>query len=241
MQAGSSEDGRDFAARYAEAIFTAQQTLGDAQEFYADIKRRARRVGRDPDHAARCCPASCPFIGSTEAEAARCEEEFDELTQPEYALRPAATRLTGVDLSATTSTSRCPRDLAPPRTQIEGAKPRYTLIVDIVARASSSTVRAADAAGSAAAAATASSPARRSRSPTRSRSGPTNGAADGFNVMPPWLPAGFEVFVDQVVPILRERGLFRTEYTGSTLRDHYGLDRPASQYVTTSTIEKETA
>ncbi len=56
------------------------------------------------------------------------------------------------------------------------------------------------------------------------------GAADGFNIMPPVLPSGLETFVDQVVPILQERGLFRTEYTGSTLREHYGLERPANQY-----------
>jgi alkanesulfonate monooxygenase SsuD/methylene tetrahydromethanopterin reductase-like flavin-dependent oxidoreductase (luciferase family) len=52
------------------------------------------------------------------------------------------------------------------------------------------------------------------------------GAADGFNIMPPVLPSGLEVFVDEVVPILQRRGLFRTEYTGTTLRDHYGLPRP---------------
>jgi alkanesulfonate monooxygenase SsuD/methylene tetrahydromethanopterin reductase-like flavin-dependent oxidoreductase (luciferase family) len=53
------------------------------------------------------------------------------------------------------------------------------------------------------------------------------GAADGFNVMPPILPTGLEDFVDHVVPILQRRGLFRTEYTGQTLRDHYGLERPS--------------
>jgi hypothetical protein len=65
------------------------------------------------------------------------------------------------------------------------------------------------------------------------------GAADGFNVMPPWLPGGIDVFIDEVVPLLRERGLFRTEYTGTTLREHLGLDRPASQYAPTP--QKETA
>ncbi|WP_307812987.1 ABC transporter permease subunit [Micromonospora coerulea] len=58
----------------------------------------------------------------------------------------------------------------------------------------------------------------------------TQGAADGFNVMPPLLPHGLEAFVDHVVPLLRERGLFRPEYTGRTLREHYGLPRPASTY-----------
>jgi hypothetical protein len=60
----------------------------------------------------------------------------------------------------------------------------------------------------------------------------THGAADGFNVMPAALPSGLEDFVGQVVPILQSRGLFRTEYTGRTLRDHYGLARPENQYKT---------
>ncbi|MZE72344.1 LLM class flavin-dependent oxidoreductase, partial [Streptomyces sp. SID5789] len=54
------------------------------------------------------------------------------------------------------------------------------------------------------------------------------GAADGFNVMPPWLPGGFDLFADQVVPLLRARGLFRTAYEAATLRGHYGLPRPAA-------------
>jgi hypothetical protein len=58
----------------------------------------------------------------------------------------------------------------------------------------------------------------------------TGGAADGFNVMPPLLPSGLTDFVEQVVPELRRRGLFRTEYTGTTLREHYGLARPASRF-----------
>ena len=56
-----------------------------------------------------------------------------------------------------------------------------------------------------------------------------SGAADGFNVMPPWLTGGFEVFADEVLPILRARGLFRTDYTGTTLREHYGLARPVNR------------
>ena len=56
------------------------------------------------------------------------------------------------------------------------------------------------------------------------------GAADGFNVMPPYLTGGFDNFVAEVVPILRKRGLFRQDYSGTTLRDHYGLPRPDSLY-----------
>ena len=59
----------------------------------------------------------------------------------------------------------------------------------------------------------------------------TERAADGFNVMPPYLPGGLEDFVDKVVPILQQRGLFRTEYTSTTLRGHYGLSEPGSRHV----------
>lgn len=55
-----------------------------------------------------------------------------------------------------------------------------------------------------------------------------NGAADGFNVMPPYLPGGLDDFVDMVIPVLQERGLFRREYKGSTLRENLGLKRPAN-------------
>jgi len=56
------------------------------------------------------------------------------------------------------------------------------------------------------------------------------GAADGFNLMPDMFPSGAQIFVDEVVPILRRRGIFRTEYTGTTLRQHLGLEKPVSQY-----------
>ncbi len=84
VQAGSSEDGRDFAARHAEAIFTAQQTLADGQEFYADIKARAASFGRDPDQLL-VLPGIVPAIGSTEAEARELEQELDRLIRPEFA------------------------------------------------------------------------------------------------------------------------------------------------------------
>ena len=58
-----------------------------------------------------------------------------------------------------------------------------------------------------------------------------NGAADGFNIMPPVLPTGLTDFVDQVVPILQQRGLFRTEYEGRTLRENLGLKRPANSFI----------
>jgi len=58
----------------------------------------------------------------------------------------------------------------------------------------------------------------------------TDGAADGFNIMPPLLPVQLDIFSAEVIPILQRRGLFRTQYTGKTLREHYGLARPNSVF-----------
>jgi len=182
VQAGSSEDGRSFAARYAEAIFTAHQTLQNAQAFYTDVTARALALGR---RQPLILPGISPFIGSTEAEALALQAEFDELTQPEYSLQQLH-RLAGA--RGHWVVAGTPEQIAD---QIEEWF--------------------------------------------------TNGAADGFNVMPPWLTGGFDLFADHVVPILRSRGLFRRSYTGSTLREHYGLSRPDSQYDTLPTAEVASA
>ena len=88
VQAGSSEDGRGFAAQFAEAIFTAHQTIESARAFYADIKTRARQLGRNPDHI-RILPGISPFIGSTQAEADRPGRR---VATPQLDARPQARR-----------------------------------------------------------------------------------------------------------------------------------------------------
>jgi FMN-dependent oxidoreductase (nitrilotriacetate monooxygenase family) len=227
VQAGSSQDGRDFAAQHAEAIFTAQQTLEDAQEFYADIKARATTFGRDPERLL-VLPGIVPAIGSTEAEARALEEELDALILPEYARRQLA-RTLRVAPERLPLDEQLPDDL-PDEDQIEGAKSRYTLIVTLARRERLTVRQLIGRLGG--------GRGHRTFSGTPEQVADaiehwfTHGAADGFNVMPPALPSGLEAFVDHVVPILQRRGLFRTEYTGSTLRDHYGLDRPDSQYAT---------
>ena len=86
VQAGSSEDGKELAAQYAEAVFTAQQTLQDAQSFYSDLKARARALGRHPD-SIKILPGIVPALGGTEAEARALEAELEQLIKPEYARR----------------------------------------------------------------------------------------------------------------------------------------------------------
>jgi FMN-dependent oxidoreductase (nitrilotriacetate monooxygenase family) len=225
VQAGSSEDGRSFAAQYAEAVFTAQQTRPDAQQFYADMKRRAAAVGRDPS-GMKILPGIVPVIGSTEAEATRLERELDDLIKPEHArLQLAKTlRVSPDDLALD---AQLP-DALPDEDEIEGAKSRYTLIVNLARRERLTVRQLIGRLGG--------GRGHRTFSGTPEQVVEAivdwfdHGAADGFNIMPAALPSGLEVFVDQVVPLLVKRGLFRAEYDGVTLRDHYGLSRPVSRY-----------
>ncbi|MCU7727540.1 LLM class flavin-dependent oxidoreductase [Actinoplanes sp. KI2] len=224
VQAGSSENGRTFAAKYAEAVFTAHQTLGDAQAFYDDLKRRALEFGRDPGHV-KILPGIVPVIGSTETEAREREAELNRLIRPEYAL-PQLAELLGVDPADLRLDDELPAGL-PEEEQIEGAKSRRTLVVNL-ARRERLTVREVIArlGGGRGHLTFAGTPVQVADAIQRWYD---EGAADGFNVMPPVLPAGLDAFVDQVVPILQERGLFRTEYSGHTLREHLGLPRPENR------------
>ncbi len=225
VQAGSSDDGRAFAARYAEAVFTAHQTLSSAQKFYADIKHQAAGLGRRPEHI-RILPGISPFIGSTESEAKALFDEFNDLIQPAYSLGQLR-QMIGLDLSGYDLDGPFPRHLVDERGP-RGVASRFRLVLDIVDR-EQPTIRQlihrlAGARGHYIIAGTPE------RIADEIQLWFENGAADGFNVMPPWLTGGFDVFADEVVPILRRRGLFRSEYAGTTLRDHFGLPRPDSLY-----------
>ena len=225
VQAGSSEDGREFAARYAEAVFTAQQTLAEAQQFYADLKSRARRLGRDPD-LVKILPGLVPVIGSTEAEARALEDELEELIVPEHGLAHLA-QVLEVPPDALALDRKLP-DSVYARPPVQGAQSRYQLVVDL-ARRDDLTVRQligrlGGGRGHRTFAGTPEQVAGTIEEWSRA------GAADGFNVMPAALPSGLETFVAQVIPILRGRGLFRTGYAGRTLREHYGIPRPGSQF-----------
>lgn len=225
VQAGSSEDGRGFAARFAEAIFTAHQTFGSAREFYADIKKRARTYDRNPEHI-RILPGISPFVGSTSAEARALEEQFNDLIQPAFSLTQL-NNMIGVDLSGYDLDGAFPRHLIDTRAP-GGVASRFQLIVDIIDR-ERPTIRKLlhRLSGGRGHWVIAGTP---EEIADNIQHWFENGAADGFNVMPPWLTGGFDRFADYVVPILRKRGLFRDDYAGATLRDHYGLPRPESVF-----------
>ncbi|MGY9047768.1 NtaA/SnaA/SoxA/DszA family monooxygenase [Puniceibacterium antarcticum] len=223
VQAGQSEDGRALAAATAEVIFTAHQRLDTAQEFYRDIKARAAANGRNPDHVL-IMPGVSPFVGRTEEEA---REKYDRLTsyileEDGIALLNGLTGgtldLKGVDLDG-------PLPSAPPT---EGMKSRQTLIRQI-ADENNFTIRElyqwiASARGHYTIIGTPVQIA------DMLQEWFENEAADGFNILPPWLPTALDDFVDLVIPELQRRGLFRTAYEGTTLRENLGLPFPINRH-----------
>lgn len=221
VQAGSSEDGKQLAARIAEGVFTAQQTLESAREFYADLKTRAAAVGRNPD-TIKILPGIVPVIGATEAQAHDRQRALDEAIVPEHAHRQLAATL-GIPAEELDLDARLPAEL-PAEDAIEGAKSRYTLIVELARRDQLTVRELISRLGGGRGHRTFTGTAEQVADTIEEWF--TTGAADGFNVMPAVLPSGLTDFVDAVVPILRKRGLFRTAYESTTLRGHYGLARP---------------
>jgi FMN-dependent oxidoreductase (nitrilotriacetate monooxygenase family) len=223
VQAGSSLNGRIFAGRYAEAVFTAQRTLEEGQAFYADLKQRASEHGRREEDIV-ILPGVVPYLGSTEAEAQAREQEFTDHINPDHGLRQIS-RIFGVDLTGADLDKPLPE--VPAEDDIEGHKSRSTLISNL-ANGENLTVR--QLLGK-----LGGGRGHRTFTGTPEQLADdlelwfTNGAADGFNIMPPAYPADLEAFVDHVVPILRKRGLFRERYEEATLRGHYGLERPANR------------
>lgn len=223
VQAGASEAGRDLAARTAEVIFTANQTLADAQAFYSDVKGRLPRFGRRPDQLL-IMPGIFPVLGGTEAEAQENYDFIQSLVHPSIAWAILKQYYVGVDLSGYSLDDRAP----PLPTDTELNKSRLKLVSDLAS--TGLTLRQlylslATARGHRTVVGTPEQVA------DAIQLWFENGAADGFNIMPPILPTGLSDFVDQVVPILQRRGLFRTEYAGRTLRENLGLDRPINRFV----------
>jgi len=169
-----------------------------------------------------------PMIGSTEAEAQRLAREVNELTDPEVGRRRLSNRFGGHDFShVPLDRPLSPEDFPDPGS-VEAARSRTEVIINYVRR-EKATLRQllGYLAGARGHFATAGTP---EQIADLIEDWFIDGAADGFNIMPPLLPVQLDLFSAEVIPILQRRGLFRTEYQGTMLREHYGLPWPASDF-----------
>jgi FMN-dependent oxidoreductase (nitrilotriacetate monooxygenase family) len=224
VHTASSADGQEFAARYAEVVLTAQQNLGDAAAFALEVKSRAAAYGREADVPV-IMPGIAPVIGSTEAEARRLARELTELQLAEPGVSQLSDLLE-VDVSGLDPNRPIPAGLLPREEELTDQ--RFALITDLAIR-ERLTVRqiVARLSGGRGHRTVVGTPEQIADS---LQEWSQAGAADGFTVAPPILPGGLTTFVEQVVPVLQRRGLFRTEYDLGTLRERYGVARPEDHF-----------
>ena len=220
VQAGASEAGRQIAAETAEAVFGASGTIEDARAFYADVKGRMDAFGRNRDHM-KILPGCFVVVGSSLEEAQEKRARLDSLVHYESAIASLSVAL-GVDAARFDPDRPLPE--IPETNQSKSGRERAIRL----ARREHLTVRQlAQRLGGFAGLAMLGTPAMIA---DQMQEWLETEACDGFNVMFPFLPAGVEEFVDQVVPELQRRGLCRREYEGRTLREHIGLPRPANRF-----------
>ncbi len=220
IQAGSSETGQQFAAKNADVVFTVQNDLDKAKRFYSQVKQLAQSHNRSSDDI-KIMPGLFPIIGDTQAEAEAHFRQLQDLVDRKIGTALLGGVFDNIDLSGYEDD-----ELFPELEEADGTRSRFQLVME-TARREGLTVREvylrfASARGHLTVIGTAEQIADRMELWLR------EGAADGFNIMPPYMPGGMTDFIDKVIPILQQRGLFRTEYAGETLREHLGLSRPAS-------------
>ena len=226
-QAGASEAGKEFAAATAEVVFTPANSLQDAKTFYADLKGRMSRYGRETDQL-KIMPGLNPIVGASEAEAREKHEYLQSLIHPDVGRELLSWDLAGMDLRDVPVDQELPYDRIPADTL--GSKSTLQRIVEM-AKAEKLTIRQlyqryGGARGQQTLVGTAEQIA------DHMEHWFLEGGVDGFLIQPAYSPGGFRDFVDLVVPELQSRGVFRTEYEGKTLRDNLGLRRPDSRYST---------
>jgi FMN-dependent oxidoreductase (nitrilotriacetate monooxygenase family) len=222
VQAGASDDGRALAAETADVIFTAQPSIEGARAFYEDVKARMRRHDRDPDDV-KIMPGFFVTVGRSADEAREKFATLQRLIHPKAGLLLLSNFL-AMDMSAYDVDGPVP-ELPPSKTRSS----RAALMVDL-ARRDNLTIRQlyTRIAGGRGHYQIAGTP---MEIADRLEEWFTTGAADGFNIMPPVLPQSLEDFVALVIPELQRRGLFRTAYEGTTLRESLGLKWPVDRHV----------
>jgi N-acetyl-S-(2-succino)cysteine monooxygenase len=222
VQAGASGTGRDVAARLAEIVFTAQTTFEQAKIFYSDVMERLPRFGRTPDEV-KVMPGFYPVVAPTASEA---QEKFDylqSLIQVPVGISVLEHTIGVHDLD------KLPLDgPVPEMPDTNGPLSRQRLLLEQAKRDKLTFWQLCLAnAGPRGHVLSIGTP---TQVADEMEHWFTGGAADGFNVMPAYLPGSLKDFVDLVIPELQRRGLFRKEYEGMTLRENLGLPKPVNRH-----------
>ena len=220
VQAGASEAGRQIAAETAEVIFASQRTIEEGRAFSSDIRARMERFGRNPDHM-KILPGCFVVVGETDEEAREKRLKLDSLVHYDSAIAQLSINL-GCDASLFDPDAPLPE--VPPTNASQSGRDRTVAM----ARREGLTVRQlAQRIGGYGGLSMVGTP---KTIADQMEEWLETGASDGFNIMFPYLPEGLDDFVEQVVPELQRRGLFRKEYEGTTLRENLGLPRPGNRF-----------
>jgi FMN-dependent oxidoreductase (nitrilotriacetate monooxygenase family) len=221
VQAGASDAGRQLAAETAEMVFAAGGPIADARAFYADVKGRAEKVGRNPDHI-KILPGAFVVVGDSLDEAKEKRARLDSLVNYDSSIAAVSMAL-GVDARKFDPDKPLPDDIP----ETEASKSGRDRVIQLGKRENLTVRQIAGRLGGYGGLGMLGTPAMIA---DQMEEWLVTEACDGFNVMFPYLPGGLDDFVDKVVPELQRRGLFRTEYEGTTLRENLGLPRPENRF-----------
>ena len=219
--AGASDSAMELAARTADVIFTVTETKEAAQKFYADVKGRMAKYGRSPDEL-KVFPGAAIFVSETAEEAEADYRQLQDLIPEEVGIQ-VLSRIVGVDLSVYS-----PKDPLPELPDTLGIR-AFRNVLQKLSREDGYSIRqlyqhVLPARGHVVLKGSAAQVADVMEEWYRDK------ACDGFNMVAAYLPGGLEKVVDILIPELQRRGLFRTEYEGTTLRDSLGLPRPENRF-----------